>query len=272
MQLAPDDGFLVLGGTELNEKRDILSDKFLPVDKRDIDVIFTGNYTPVNSFDRFIAHLDSDYQEFYRGLVRKLIENPEMIVEDAAEEELKNQGIQFTDDELKQIMPNLMFVDLSVRFYFRAEVIARLADSGIKVHTFGAGWDMLECRHPENIITAGNVSSQECLDMISRSKISVNVMPWFKQGAHDRVFNSMLNGAVCVTDTSGYLKDNFIDGENIIFYNLENIDAAADKIKRLLTNHDELEHIAENAYKICAENHKWEMRTNKVIEWMNLTV
>ena len=23
---------------------------------------------------------------------------------------------------------------------------------------------------------------------------------------------------------------------------------------------------------ICAENHKWEMRTNKVIEWMNLTV
>lgn len=42
-------------------------------------------------------------------------------------------------------------------------------------------------------------------------------MPWFKQGAHDRVFNSMLNGAVCVTDTSGYLKDNFIDGENIIF-------------------------------------------------------
>ena len=165
-----------------------------------------------------------------------------------------------------------MFVDLSVRFYFRAEVIARLADSGIKVHTFGAGWDMLECRHPENIITAGNVSSQECLDMISRSKISVNVMPWFKQGAHDRVFNSMLNGAVCVTDTSGYLKDNFIDGENIIFYNLENIDAAADKIKRLLTNHDELEHIAENAYKICAENHKWEMRTNNVIEWMNLTV
>lgn len=75
--------------------------------------------------------------------------------------------------------------------------------------------------------------------MISRSKISVNVMPWFKQGAHDRVFNSMLNGAVCVTDTSGYLKDNFIDGENIIFYNLENIDAAADKIKRLLTNHDD---------------------------------
>ena len=120
VQLAPDDGFLVLGGTELNEKRDILSDKFLPVDKRDIDVIFTGNYTPVNSFDRFIAHLDSDYQEFYRGLVRKLIENPEMIVEDAAEEELKNQGIQFADDELKQIMPNLMFVDLSVRFYFRA--------------------------------------------------------------------------------------------------------------------------------------------------------
>ena len=114
-------------------------------------------------------------------------------------------------------MPNLMFVDLSIRFYFRAEVIARLADSGIKVHTFGAGWDMLECRHPENIITAGNVSSQECLDMISRSKISVNVMPWFKQGAHDRVFNSMLNGCRLCYGYKRISEDNFIDGENIIF-------------------------------------------------------
>ena len=50
-------------------------------------------------------------------------------------------------------MPNAMFADLSVRFYYRAKVIATLADAGVKIHTFGAGWDMLECKHPENIIS-----------------------------------------------------------------------------------------------------------------------
>ena len=51
-------------------------------------------------------------------------------------------------------------------------------------------------------------------------------------------------------------------------YNIGNVGV---ELKQFNENRQDID-IAENAYKICAENHKWEMRTNKVIEWMNLTV
>ncbi len=73
----------------------------------------------------------------------------------------------------------------------------------------------LDCRHPENIINGRLQDSYGCLKAISQAKISLNVMPWFKEGAHDRVFNSMLNGAVCFTDWSLYFEENMKVGGSL---------------------------------------------------------
>lgn len=59
----------------------------------------------------------------------------------------------------------------------------------------------------------------------------MNVMPWFKDGAHDRVFNSMLNGAVCFTDWSRYLTENLRDGEDIFFYELDALECLPDMVQ-----------------------------------------
>lgn len=117
-------------------------------------------------------------------------------------------------------MPTMMYVDLNVRFHYRQLAIRALVDAGLKVHTYGEGYNYIECQHPENIIQHGSANSQQCLDKISQAKISLNVMPWFKDGAHDRVFNSCLNGAVSLTDSSRYLDEIFTDDENILFYDL----------------------------------------------------
>ena len=49
----------------------------------------------------------------------------------------------------------------------------------------------------------------EGVDLMYDSKIVLNTMTWFKDGTHDRVFNGMLAGAVAVTDSSIYMKENF---------------------------------------------------------------
>ena len=90
----------------------------------------------------------------------------------------------------------MMYADLAVRFHYRELAIRALADSGLKIHTYGEGYNYIECNYHENIIEHGGVDSKVCLDMISQAKISLNVMPWFKKGAHDRVFNTMLNGVL----------------------------------------------------------------------------
>lgn len=126
---------------------------------------------------------------------------------------------------LRDAMPNMIMIDLYVRHYFRGEVVKTLVDAGLKVHCFGAGWDRLECNHPENIVNGNVLESFGCLQQISKAKVSLNVMPWFKDGAHDRVFNSMLNGAVCVTDWSKYMTEILQDGKDVIFYELDDLPA-----------------------------------------------
>lgn len=264
------DGFLPLGGTQLNKNGKIMKDMcYLPMEKRPIDVIFTGNYTPPERFGKYLAHMEPEYREVYHELVEDAINNTDTLITDLLKKKFADENP--TKDELKAIMPNMMYVDLSVRFHYRAKVIASLADSGIKVHTFGAGWNLLDCRHPENIIMAGSVDSLECLDMISQSKLSINVMPWFKNGAHDRIFNSMLNGAVSVSDTSRYLLEEFKDNEDIVFYSLRNIENLGERVTELLKNPDKMQSIADRAYEKCVVSHTWEKRVDELLMYADMT-
>jgi len=259
--------FLPLGGTGINMNREIYQNgRYIPVKDRPIDVIFTGNYTPIHQFDQYLAGMDQDSSAFFKELLQESIEKPDELIENLAEQKLIRENVSFNQEELKGIMPNLMYVDLSVRFYYRAKTIAQLADSGIKVHTYGAGWRLLECAKPENIITAGNVDSQTCLDKISQSKISVNVMPWFKNGAHDRIFNSMLNGAAVLSDVSVFLKECFADKSDILFFTLQNIEAVGDCVKEALSDLNKLQSMVDRAYEQCAQKHTWKERCHLLLD------
>lgn len=98
---------------------------------------------------------------------------------------LRNEVEDITEEGIKENLPNMIMIDLYVRHYFRGEVVKTLVDAGLKVACFGAGWDLLDCRHPENIINGRLQDSYGCLKAISQAKISLNVMPWFKEGAHE---------------------------------------------------------------------------------------
>ncbi|WP_187305638.1 glycosyltransferase [Lachnospira eligens] len=106
--------------------------------------------------------------------------------------------------------------------------------------------------------------------MISQAKISLNVMPWFKMGAHDRVFNTMLNGGVALTDTSLFYENTFADGENVLFYSLEDLRdyeksgydeciaaRITDKVKCALADTKHLQEIADSGYECCKGRHSW---------------
>jgi len=254
-------GFLPLGGTHLET-----GEPLIPIKERPIDIVFTGNYTRPDTFDKFIAHLDQEYIDFYQSILQELIANPSLRLEDLAEDKLKEELGQISDAQLKSCYKNMIFIDLSVRFHFRALAVKELVDNGFRVNVFGAGWDALECKHPENIISAGGVNSRKCLEVINQSKISLNVMPWFKDGAHDRIFNSMLNGAVSLSDDSIYLREQFCDCKDIKFFNLAHIDNIPNIVEGILKNDDWMADMANNGRIKAQNNHSWECRAKAIDE------
>ena len=141
-----------------------------------------------------------------------------------------------------------------------------LVDGGIKVAVFGGGWEELECAHPENLILGKGVNSITCLKMISLAKMSLNVMPWFKDGAHDRIFNTLLNGALLITDSSIYLDEILRDGENCLLYDPENMEMLADRVKKLLDDPEKMKQIIHAGYELAANGHTWQDRADFLSE------
>lgn len=253
------EGFLPLAGTMLDgdagEKR--------------YDVIMTGNYTELSFFEPYINWINDEYAAFYRGIINELIEKPYQTVEQVALAHCEREMGKEPNSELRIALSKMIFIDMYVRNYWRGKVVRTLVDAGIKVDVVGKGWEKLEdVKHPENLILHPQTDSLTCLEMIKQSKISVNVMPWFKDGAHDRVFNSILNGAVCVSDTSKYLCEELAEGEGVCYYNLENVDKLPIKMKDLLQDEKQMQDIVSRGRAKVLDMHTWAKRAEQVVEWI----
>ncbi len=253
--------FLPLAGTSL------WTEETLPGwEDRPVDVVFTGNYSPPQRLEKTITRINDEYTQFYYGIIYDFIEHPRRNMTEVLEEHMMEQVDDIDENGLRDTLPSMVFIDLYVRHYFRAEVVKTLADAGIKVTCFGSGWEFLDCGHPENILPGRAVDSCECLQQISRAKISLNVMPWFKDGAHDRVFNSMLNGAVCVTDWSRYMEEELRDGKDVLFYELGELQKLPGQVMELLEDRGRWERIQRQAFRTAKEGHTWEHRARRIHE------
>lgn len=244
--------FMPLGGTSL-WKRETLPGW----EDRPYDIVFTGNYNPPEIFEEAINRHGPEYAEFYYEIIRDLTEHPWKSMDAVMIEHLRRDVEDFEEAGIRTTLPNMIFIDLYVRHFFRGEVVKTLVDNGLKVYCFGAGWNHLACRHPENIINGNVLDSLGCLQQISKSKISLNVMPWFKDGAHDRVFNSMLNGAVCASDGSKYMDEILADGKDYIKYDLSRLEKLPGRLEELLNDREKWENIVHTGYQRAVNGHTW---------------
>lgn len=278
-------GFLPLAGTEYiisEEKRhqgmvvsangrryeDDLGSGWIPYKKRSMDIVFTGNYTSVEKLKPHLREVSEEYAEFYFRMIDDFLKHPELSMDAGIEKHLWNEVEGIDEAGIRECMPHMIFVDLYVRFAFRAKAVQTLVDHGFRVDVFGGGWEQLPCKHPENLLVHGMVDSAMCLKKISDGKISLNVMPWFKDGAHDRVFNSMLCGAVSLTDPSRYLREIFQDGENVVFYELNDWEGLLQKAEYLLHNEEEAERIALAGREVSRNFHTWENRGQVIDQYI----
>ncbi|MCR5634426.1 MAG: glycosyltransferase, partial [Lachnospiraceae bacterium] len=120
----------------------------------------------------------------------------------------------------------------------------------------------------DNIVLHDRISCTDIMDKIRQAKISLCFTPWFKNGCSEKNFDSMLNGALCVTDKGKYLENHYIDGYNIIFFDLSNPTQMAADIKWLLDNPDQASIIAQRGYETASMYDTWENRFDFVYETM----
>lgn len=176
-----------------------------------------------------------------------LLHNTEYSLEEAMEYVLRSYG----ETEVLELSRECIeaageYIDFYVRIYVRNKVIRALLNAGITVTVCGRNWK----EFPENEqekkylqILSEEMPYGEVVETMANSKMVLNVMPWFKDGCHERIAMACLNGAVCVTDKSQYIQENWSKDE-MLLYDWRNTDALVEEIQALLDNPKEAVRIA----------------------------
>lgn len=238
----------------------------IPYQKRRYDLVFTANYVPLENLYTRIEKLEPDYQIFYREILEDLFADPTQSIDVVMERHIDREFGKVPEAQKCAAMAGMVMIDLCARSYYRGEIIRELAEHDIKVHVFGADWNLLPCRKPENIIHNGaQVDSAACVRAVRNARIALNIMPWFKDGVHDRVFTAMLQKTVALTDDSRYLRERFTDGEDIVYFSLEERKNLPELVCMLLRDEKKAMRIAENGCRQAYEKDSWRARAYELI-------
>lgn len=124
-----------------------------------------------------------------------------------------------------------------------------------------AGTDWI--RKGKRLILHGPADTAGCLRAMGDAKISLNIMPWFKEGAHDRVYSGMLSGSVVLSDRSRYMDETIKEG--VCFFDLKEPESLLRKTDEILNQEERSRKIAQEGRAYAEKQHTWEERTNVLI-------
>lgn len=244
-------------------------DSSVPYEKRPIDVIVMTNCQgEIENYPR-IAFLRDGGVDFYIHTLEIMYDDTMLTTERAIERYFYDRGIPVTDEQLLCLNKDAAgYLENTVRRTTKLNGLKALDDAGINVDVYGGGYTDSGIDFSDNVKFHGRIPVSELMPIIGQAKISLCFMPWFKAGSSEKNFDSMLNGALCVTDRSNYLEEQYIDGFNIVYYNLSNPAQMAADVKWLLDNVGKAKDIARRGYDTAICHDTWAVRYDFVIEKM----
>lgn len=276
-------GYLPHAGKEVSDKdtSENISRRRL-ISERSMDVLYAGNLSKSfveNIMPDLSKYTEFDAEKICRQAYHDLIDHPYKTTEQALEEALLAEGLALSDSVLKDIIADLHFVDLYAVSYFREKTVRTLVEHGIQVQLYGAGWEKCEWITSPNVSYGGKIPAEDVVVKMQDAKIVLSTMTWFKDGTHDRVFNGMLQGAVAVSDTSIYMKEEFCgfrendaaeafdmakDQRELVLFELEELDQLPGQIWELLEDTEKAQHIADRGYEKAKKYHTWRARAEEL--------
>ena len=150
-----------------------------------------------------------------------------------------------TKNTLIKDIDNDYLLNVYLQCIIREEIVSTIIKNRIPITIYGHGWDafvdkcdILIPEYTKYLDIRKEVTYNRLPAIYSNARLSLNQMPWFKGGMHDRIPLALMNGCLSLTDASTYLTDilNIGENEGVYTYSLENIEAVPDIIMDILNN------------------------------------
>lgn len=232
--------------------------------EKKINVLFPASYMNPNEHRTAIKRLEPFSQKLISETVEIILANDAIPIENALGTVAQRVGIDIYDDKLKEKIASEIIrrIEIFVRSIKRMKMLQILDDAGIAVDIYGNGWPTspFKCHRIHSALPFNEIN-----DLITESKIVINAAN-IADGAHERVFTTMLNGALSLSDYNPYLEETFKENSEIVFYRWTQIDKMPEIINNILSDNDMREEITRNGTAAATAFHTWDHRAARVLE------
>ncbi|WP_213105460.1 glycosyltransferase family protein [Candidatus Protochlamydia amoebophila] len=240
-------------------------------------------YKPI--YDVLMLNSFIDYEAIRQEWKEKYPSELIHVLEEAAELTLNEQQISYMqaliqtlDQHLRagkaidprQINFELLLDDLEAYVGGKSRVELIQAIDGATVHIFGSqphvgGWKKY-LGQKDNVKIHAPVPFSEALELMKQSKILLNCTPEIKQGAHERIFSGLASGAAVLTLDTPYIREQFVDEENILMFGPRKWEELNQKIHTYLSDDEKRDRIAGKGREKIMQDHTWDQRAITLIQ------
>lgn len=156
-------------------------------------------------------------------------------------------------------------LELYIKGKERADMIRAIKTADI--HIFGddlEGWKQ-EIQGQKNIILHSPLPFDEALQAMNQSKILLNSSIKNKEGAHERIFSGLVLECAVITSDNRYLREQFVDRQDILLYQLESLD---ETIIDYLNDEDKRRSMGQSGRKKVMQAHTWDHRAEIIFSYL----
>lgn len=116
-----------------------------------------------------------------------------------------------------------------------------------------------------NVIIHDAVPFEEALKIMKQSRIVLNSCPWIKNGTHERILAALACGALVITNENIYMRENFKDNKDIVFYQHGKWDRANDVVNEYLSDENKRKKLVEKGRQKVMKHHTWDQRAENLL-------
>jgi spore maturation protein CgeB len=230
-----------------------------PIKNRSIDILFAGSYIDTKA-TRSTWLVNKKYGRLLDEIMERTLYQTQQPLIDIAQQVFRAKGVPFDYTTNKTLQSLLIKVDYYIRGRRREEVLRSL--NNLSMQIYNNKWSFLSSKSSK-VRVYPSIDYLDFKKKMTEAKIVLNISPTISYGSHDRIFTSMLAGAVCLTEINPYLSKIFTDKKDILFYNLKNL-TFQERVQALL-NHNQLQDIATQGRNIALSSHTWLERARQII-------
>ena len=197
----------------------------------------------------------------YLGVMKK---DPELTAERAFQKVLDHYEMVLDKTKFLDLFHQMKSVIQAIMYYYREKVVKTILDAGMELHVYGDTWKESPFSNNKNICIHEAVTAEEGMHVLEQSKISLNVMAWHKDGFTERIADSMLAGAIVVSDWSRQLEE--CHKKATVLYHLNQLGDLPQYLQDLLENDEKRIELSQFAKTHALQQVTWDVRVEALLK------